>query len=109
MSKPAEPFTGTSPSLGKSVNTRTVLAFGACNRNVIVLLVVLTSGERAAVTTLASTPAGPPRRGPPGPLPPGGLLLIWAWAETAMIAATTATGNERERFFIGWVLVGFAR
>src|SRR3954471_962071 len=99
MSKPAEPLTDTSPSLGKSVNTRTVLALGACNRNVIVPL-VLTSGERAAVTTLASTPAPKPRGPPPGPLPPGGLLLIWAWAETATIEAMTAIENERGAIFI---------
>src|SRR5258708_7061560 len=89
MSKPAEPLTGTSPSLGKSVNIRTVLALGACRRKVMVLL-VFTSGERAAVTTLASTPGPRPR---PGPLPPGGLLLIWAWAETATSAAIPITGR----------------
>src|SRR6185503_4785581 len=89
MSKPAEPLTGTSPSLGKSVKIRTVFALGAWRRKVIVPL-ALTSGERAAETTLASTPGPRPR---PGPLPPGGLLLIWAWAETAKSAAIPITGR----------------
>ena len=44
------------------------------------VLSAFTSGERALVTTLASTPGPRPR--PVGPLPPGGLLMIWAWTES---------------------------
>src|SRR5688500_10919000 len=101
MSKPVEPC-GRSPTLGMSVMTRTLLALGARRRNVIVPL-ALTSGERAAVTTVASTPA-PPRRPPRAP---GGSLLIWAWTETATSMAITAADHKRGVLFIG-VIVGLA-
>ena len=56
-----EDFPSLHPFLGAPI--RTLLAFGAWRRKVIVPL-TLTSGERAAVTTLASTPGPrPPRAG----------------------------------------------
>src|SRR4051812_1777519 len=99
MSKPPEPC-GRSPTFGISVMTRTLLALGACRRKVMVRSVVLTSGEGAAGTTLASTPA-PPRR-PPGV--PGGLLLIWAWTETATSAAMDVAVKVPRIRFIGSAL-----
>src|SRR5687767_11374119 len=63
------------------------------------VLLAFTSGERALVTTLASTPAPRPR--PVGPLPPGGLLLIWAWTEVATsVASAVAERTRRVRFII---------
>ena len=107
MSKPAEPLTGVSPSLGMSVNTRTFLALGAGSRKVMVLS-AFTSGERALVTTLASTPGPRPR--PVGPLPPGGLLLIWAWTEVATSVASAVAGRTRRiRFIMSASLISAAR
>ena len=84
--------------LGHVGNTRTFLALGACSRKVMVLS-AFTSGERALVTTLASTPGPRPR--PVGPLPPGGLLLIWAWTEVATSVASAVAGRTRRiRFMV---------
>src|SRR4051812_22539692 len=80
-----------------SVYTRTLLALGAGSRKVMVLS-ALTSGERTLVTTLASTPGPRPR--PAGPLPPGGLLLIWAWRGAATSAASAVAGRTRRIRFI---------
>src|SRR5690349_24712485 len=62
------------------------------------VLSAFTSGERALVTTLASTPAPRPR--PVGPLPPGGLLLIWAWTEAATSVASAVAGRTRRIWFM---------
>src|SRR4029453_10401108 len=97
MSKPAEPLTGVSPSLGMSVYTRTFLALGAGSRKVMVLS-AFTSGERTLVTTLASTPGPRPR--PAGPLPPGGLLLFWAWTEAGTSGARAVAGRTRRPRFM---------
>src|SRR3954471_13606264 len=80
-----------------SVYTRTFLALGAGSRKVMVLS-AFTSGERTLVTTLASTPGPRPR--PVGPLPPGGLLLIWAWTEAATSVASAVAGRTRRILFI---------
>src|SRR4029077_18119930 len=98
MSKTAGPLTGVSPSLGMSVYTRTFLALGAGSRKVMVLS-AFTSGERTLVTTLSSTPGPRPR--PVGRLPPGGLLLIWAWTEAATsVASAVARSTRRIRFMV---------
>src|SRR6185369_4190437 len=96
MSKPAEPWTGTAPSLGKSVTTRTVLALGAWRRKVIVPL-ALTSGDRAAVTTLASTPGPRPRP------PPAGAVTEGVWAGTS-VATEKAKIVARERRNGRWLM-----
>src|SRR5690349_24220259 len=80
-----------------SVYTRTFLALGAGSRKVMVLS-AFTSGERTLVTTLASTPGPRPR--PVGPLPPGGLLLIWAWTDAATSVANAVAGRTRRIRFI---------
>src|SRR3954471_19564294 len=90
-------MTGVSPSLGMSVYTRTFVALGAGSRKVMVLS-AFTSGERTLVTTLASTPGPRPR--PVGPLPPGGLLVIWAWTEAATSVASAVAGRTRRIPFI---------
>src|SRR4051812_786564 len=75
-----------------SVYTRTFVALGAGSRKVMVLS-AFTSGERTLVTTLASTPGPRPR--PVGPLPPGGLLTIWACTEAATSVARAVAGSTR--------------
>src|SRR4030095_9901094 len=63
------------------------------------VLSAFTSGERTLVTTLASTPGPRPR--PVGPLPPGGLLLIWAWTDAATgVASAVARRTRRIRFIV---------
>src|SRR4029450_1273780 len=63
------------------------------------VLSAFTSGERTLVTTLASTPGPRPR--PVGPLPPGGLLLIWAWTDPATsVASAVVRSTRRIRFIV---------
>src|SRR6187399_2335252 len=88
-----------------SVYTRTFWALGAGSRKVMVLS-AFTSGERTLVTTLASTPAPRPR---PGPLPPGGLLTIWACTDAATSVAMAVAGRPRRIRFMAPSLFQSAR
>src|SRR6476660_8415485 len=63
------------------------------------VLSAFTSGERALVTTLASTPGPRPRLA--GPLSPGGLLTIWAWTDVATSVTSAVAGRTRRiRFMV---------